>query len=547
MSIHNPERGWKDVHQHGFWAPIVQERDGAWRWFVPVESGHTSFVRHFDLTEKDARILRTSQRRAILLLGAIWSRLQIQELSEEDFRRAAHVILHGKDAGIETFMQALDSQAQGQAALIARSFGLDISERWIPTPPKPGEQDLLIETLGAQGDGRADLSGVKVSVPLTLAGERVRVRINGERGELVELIDPSQDRVPPPCPAYGKCGGCALQHMHNGAYASFKKDLIARALKARGLEAPVAEAWITPRQSRRRAVFSAARLGQDMVLGFHARKSHEVIDVEQCEVVRPALLKNLMFLRYLSKHLAPQKGALSLHVSETDSGLDLVVSGVERAAAQLTRMELASEALRSGFARVTIEGTETLTATRPVLKAGTAQLLPVPGGFLQASAEAEAHMAALVLAHLKSSQRVIDLFAGIGTFTLRLAAHAKVHGVEGGKAACDALTEASRLPGLKPVTTEARDLFRSPVSAQELGAYDGAVLDPPRAGAEAQAAQLAQSRIARLAYVSCDEATLARDLRTLVNGGYRIEVIHPVDQFLWSAHIESVALLSRPG
>lgn len=202
--------------------------------------------------------------------------------------------------------------------------------------------------------------------------------------------------------------------------------------------------------------------------------------------------------------------------------------------------------LRSGLARVGIEGGDVLTERRPAISVGAARLLPPAGGFLQASAEAEAEMARLVLAHLDAAGPVADLFSGCGTFALRLAQRQAVHAVDGDRAAIEALGSAARAtPGLKPLTAERRDLFRNPLAPSELARFGGLVLDPPRAGAAAQVAEIARTGVARAAYVSCDPATLARDLRTLVDGGYRIIRIHPVDQFLWSAHVEAVALLEK--
>lgn len=413
-------------------------------------------------------------------------------------------------------------------------------------PSASGERSLTIETVGAQGDGRAQENGVWVNVPFTLAGETVRVDGAGERLTLLEVLTPSPDRAAPVCRHFGACGGCTLQHMAPPAYADFKRQQIIRALSARGLNADVADTWTTPPGSRRRAAFTAKRDGKQVAIGFHARKSHDLVAISECPVARPAIAAALPALKEIAGHLLSGRDAIGLMVTDTDSGLDLHVTGLAKDVKALARAEASSAALRAGFARVSVEGADVLTERQPSLPAGAARLFPPPGGFLQASAEAEAEMEQIVREHLKFAASVADLFSGCGTFALRLAAESSVLAAEGNAAAIEALKASVRAAhGLKPVTAEVRDLFRNPYGARELTRFDGIVLDPPRAGASAQVAEIAKSRVPRIAYVSCDPATLARDLRTLVDGGYRIVRIHPVDQFLWSAHVEAVALLER--
>ncbi len=413
-------------------------------------------------------------------------------------------------------------------------------------PPASGPRSLTIESVGAQGDGRAQENGAWVNVPFTLAGETVRVEGAGERLRLLEVLTPSPERAKPACKHFGACGGCTLQHMAPARYADFKREQILRALSARGLDADVAETWITPPGSRRRAAFTAKRVGKQVLIGFHARKSHDLVAISECPVARPAIVAALPRLKEIAGYLLTGKDGIGLLVTETASGLDLHITGVPKDAKALARAEAASAALRAGFARISIDGADVLTERRPSLHAGAAQLFPPPGGFLQASAEAEAEMERIVREHLKFAASVADLFSGCGTFALRLAAESSVLAAEGNAEAIEALKASVRAAhGLKPVTAEVRDLFRNPYGARELARFDGLVLDPPRAGASAQVAEIAKSNVPKVAYVSCDPATLARDLRALVDGGYRIVRIHPIDQFLWSAHVEAVALLER--
>lgn len=416
----------------------------------------------------------------------------------------------------------------------------------LPDPPASGVRSLTIESVGAQGDGRARENGEWVSVPFTLADETVRVEGEGARLKLIDILEASPDRAAPACTHFGTCGGCTLQHMAAAPYAAHKRDLTIRALRARGLETEVAETWTTPPGSRRRAAFTAKRAGKQVMIGFHARKSHELVAIRECPVTRPAIVSALPRLKEIAGYLLNSKDGIGLLVTETASGLDLHITGLAKDLKALARAEAASAALRAGFARVSIEGADVLTERRPSLPAGAASLLPPPGGFLQASAEAEAEMERIVREHLKFASSVADLFSGCGTFALRLAAESSVLAAEGNAAAIEALKESVRAAhGLKPVRAEVRDLFRNPYGAAELSRLDGIVLDPPRAGASAQVAEIAKSSVRKVAYVSCDPATLARDLRTLVDGGYRIIRIHPIDQFLWSAHVEAVALLEK--
>lgn len=413
--------------------------------------------------------------------------------------------------------------------------------------PAVPARTLTIDHVGAQGDGRAREQERWVSVPFTLPGESVEVSGEGDRLKLERILTPSLERIAPACRHFTRCGGCTLQHMAPASYAAFKRDMIIRSLKARGLAAEVAGSWVTPPASRRRAAFAARKSGKAITIGFHGRRSHDLIALEECPVLRPAIVTVLPKLKDILAFLFTGKEELSLLVTDTATGLDLHITGIAKDVKPLARAEATSAALRAGFARVSLEGADVLTERAPRLPVGAGSLLPPPGGFLQASAEAEAEMARLVLAHMKGAKRSADLFSGCGTFALRLAEHMPVYAAESGRAAIEALRAAANAaPGLHPVTAEVRDLFRNPVSAPELARFDALVLDPARAGAAAQSAEIAKSSVPRVAYVSCDPATLARDLRTLADGGYRILRVHPIDQFLWSAHVEAVALLEKP-
>mgnify|MGYP001274336129 CR=1 FL=1 len=423
------------------------------------------------------------------------------------------------------------------------------------------ERLLTIDRLGHQGDGVATADGAEVFVPFALPGERVRARIEGGRGEVVEIVEASPDRVAPPCPHYTDCGGCTLQHLAAAPYAAFKRRLVEDAFAARGLEPEVGEAIVVPPGSRRRVVLAARRAGGRLLFGFHGRKSHRIVPITACPVAEPAIVAALPALARLAGIAAPKKGDLAVTVVATAAGLDVALGGLSAKDVDRDRLALVETAMAAGFARLAAAGEVVVERTPPMLAFGRAAVVPPPGGFLQAAAAGEAALAGLVTAaiggagsgdpgHKGSASRtatsVADLFAGAGTFTFRLAETARVHAVEGERSALAALDRAARHSGgLKTLTTERRDLFRDPLSPAELARFDAVVFDPPRAGAAAQAGALAASTVPVVVAVSCNPATLARDCRLLVDGGYRLGAVTPVDQFLWSAHVEAVAVLRR--
>lgn len=401
-----------------------------------------------------------------------------------------------------------------------------------------------IATLGHQGDGVTG-TDPSIYVPLSLPGETVEIEAAGGRGRLTAIRTASPDRVAPPCPHFGSCGGCAVQHLAEPSYHAWKRELVAGALSARGLSPEIAPVVPAHPGTRRRATFSATVRGRTTRLGYHGRMSHDVVDIESCLVLTPGLQALLAPLRDLARLFAPPSGSLRMTVTETETGFDVALEdGREPGPRQIT--ELAARMERARIARVSLAGETVMTLAEPMVAIGSARVALPPAGFLQATAEAEAALSAHVQAALSGARRAIDLFSGLGTFALRLAEAAKVHMVESDRALLDAgLSAARRTPGLKAVSGEARDLFAFPVSAKELSRFDAIVFDPPRAGAAAEAAEIAVSAVKTVVAVSCNPATLARDLRILVDGGYRIDAVTPVDQFLYSPHIEVVAVLKK--
>ena len=404
---------------------------------------------------------------------------------------------------------------------------------------------ITIETLGQKGDGIAHEGGAAIFVPFTLPGETVNVSRDGARTRLLSVETPSPERVPAPCPHFGVCGGCELQHMSEDAYRSFKRGTVTEAFRRAGLDAEVADLVPCAPASRRRAVFSALRIDNRVLFGFHEALSHRIVSIHTCLVVVPEIATRLAFLEKLAVALIDRKRELRMVVTHTAAGLDIAVSDAAKVDARL-RQRVLELALAPGIARLSVDGETIVEPQAPRLDVdGLGVSLP-PGAFLQAVAQAERAMAEVALAHLAKAKRVADLFCGIGTFTLRLARRQAVHGVEFDTPALAALDAAHRgVPGLKPITTERRDLYRRPLTTKDLSRFDGVLFDPPRAGAEAQCRELARSTVKRVAAVSCNPTTLARDAAILVEGGYKLLSVTPIDQFLWSHHVEAVALFER--
>ncbi|AGK57409.1 (uracil-5)-methyltransferase [Hyphomicrobium denitrificans 1NES1] len=406
------------------------------------------------------------------------------------------------------------------------------------------ERELLITRVGAQGDGFAESEGAPVFVPFALAGERVIADVDGERGRLLRVLQPSAERIAPICRHFGTCGGCAVQHMSSDAYRAWKRGLVASAFAARGLDVDVDE-LVEPGGKRRRAVFSIERDDRGVVIGFHEAQSHVLVAIDECPVLEPKIVAALPALNALVAPLISKRGA-RLTVTLTNSGLDVLLDGIERRLTPDIRSRLASGASTLQLARLAVGNDVVVETLPPFLSFATADVVLPPGCFVQAVAEAEIEMARRILTAVGKVKTVADLFCGIGAFTLPLAARAKVLAFDGNQLAIEALRAAAKkATGLKPITARVRDLFREPLSPLELNEHDAVVFDPPRAGAEAQAQRLARSKVKTVVAVSCNPATLARDARQLVDGGYKIEFVTPVDQFVYSAHVEVVAVFRR--
>lgn len=378
------------------------------------------------------------------------------------------------------------------------------------------------------------VEGKPVFVPYALPGEKVLAEVEVDRATVVEWREQSAQRVQPFCKHYGACGGCSMQHLERSAYLGWKHDLVVQALRREGLNAEVGDIVLAHGKGRRRATLHGRAAGA----GFNAARSHKVHPLDTCPILVPALASAPAIVNAIYRAV----GDCDVTLTETTSGLDCAVKAQKHARAE----RLAGVAETDGLARIALNGEIVLMRHAPELMIGPSRVVPPPGGFLQPTVEGEEILASLVCAAAGKARHVADLFCGIGPFALRLAGAARVHAFDNDEEAISCLKTAIRqTQGIKPVTAEVRDLFREPLTAAELNAYDAVVVDPPRAGAESQVKALARSKVPLVISVSCDPATFARDARILVAAGFTCRNITPVDQFAWSAHVESVAIFRR--
>lgn len=407
---------------------------------------------------------------------------------------------------------------------------------------------LRIDRLGARGDGVAQGPDGPVFVARALPGELVTVERSGDRAAPLDIIERSPHRVAAYCPEVGRCGGCQIQELSQAAALDWKRSLLVEAFAREGIDArslvrPTIDAHGA---GRRRATFHA-RIGPHgkLAVGFAEARSHAIVAIAGCPLLSASMAGALPAARAVAGALASRRKPLDIVVTATASGLDVDCRG-SGPVPEALRLRLVALAERLDLARLSIHGDVVVARRKPVLRIGQARVAPPPGAFLQATEAGEEALAALALAAIPKAKRVADLFCGLGAFALRIAERAEVFAADSAREAVAALDAAARAtPGLRRVTTEARDLFRRPLTPKELERFDAVVFDPPRAGAEAQARALAASNVRTIVAISCNPATLARDAKILVAGGYRLVEATPVDQFRHSAHVEAVARFER--
>jgi 23S rRNA (uracil1939-C5)-methyltransferase len=447
-------------------------------------------------------------------------------------------------------------------------------------------EELHIERLGQRGEGIARAANGPVYVPYALAGDIVLAEVAGERGHLVEILTASPDRIAPFCPHYGLCGGCAVQALAPAAYDEWKRGLLVEGLRRAGLSpldhddfgsnrskiinlidsqyserdlrekptptfshpALVAPLIDAQGEGRRRATFHARFPAHGPAkVGFMQARAHEVIDLDACPILAPALQTAPALAHHLAAALGSARKPLDLAITATLTGLDIDLRGHGTCDPQETQA-LIRLAEREDLARLSNHGARIIERRAPLLRIGRAEVTPPSGTFLQATQAGEEALAQSVCGALADARHIADLFAGLGTFSLRLAEKARVHAVDSENAALTALARAARAtPGLLEVSTETRDLFLRPLDAAELRAFDAVVFDPPRAGAQAQASALAAAAVPLVVAVSCNVQSFCRDAALLTAGGYKLESVIPIDQFRYSPHLEIVGIFRRPG
>ena len=397
------------------------------------------------------------------------------------------------------------------------------------------DTDLILR-VAARGDG------------VTADGRHIPFAAPGDRLEAGGGLIPGPHRVDPPCQHFPLCGGCQLQHLDEPTLSDFVRDRILHALSTQKIEpGEVMPTHISPPVTRRRAAVRSAWVGKQFQLGFSTEKSHRIIDLQQCDVMLPELVALLAPLRAFLNPLIERRRDVQIKLARVDQGIDVLIENwiandlsQHEALSQFAQEHgLARLSLDEGYGPVPFWEPEPVTVTLSGIAVGYK-----PYGFLQATVDGEAALIDAVQSVIGDAPLVADLFSGIGTFALSIANGRKVYAAEADREAILALQAAANRTGLN-IFTEHRDLFRRELSSEELNRFSAVILDPPRAGAKVQVAQLAGSKVPVIAFVSCNPASFARDAKTLISGGYRLQRIWPVGQFRWSTHVELVGEFIR--
>ncbi|WP_332065903.1 class I SAM-dependent RNA methyltransferase [Bartonella sp. CB189] len=404
---------------------------------------------------------------------------------------------------------------------------------------------VIIDHIGINGYGISTVSQSFVYVPFTLPEEVATITLHGKYGKLIALEKSSPERISAVCQHFESCGGCLLQHWHADSYRSWKRQLVVDALKNCGIDILVSPLIECGYHSRRRITLTVDITKKGHVIGFNRYLSHDVIALKECPVTRLEIISRLNDIRVLCSFISNNAKRFRVTITSVENGLDVAFNGCT-VQDEYIRQKMIDTALQCKITRLSIGGEVLVEQEKPLIYFGDVCVEFPTGGFLQATSEAENIMGNIILTHLKGAKNAVDLFSGVGTFVLRMAKQVNVHAVENNTTALENLSRAARFStGLKTVTWEKRDLFRCPLSAKELEFFDIVVFDPPRAGAKEQMGELAKAKIPRVIAISCNPVTFSRDLSILIAGGYILEKVIPIDQFLWSPHVEIIAILSK--
>ncbi|MEM7241662.1 MAG: class I SAM-dependent RNA methyltransferase [Pseudomonadota bacterium] len=404
---------------------------------------------------------------------------------------------------------------------------------------------FTINRLGARGEGIVQNGAEEIYVPFALPGEVIAGGVSADRIEKPKIVTPSELRVSPKCKHFKTCGGCRLQHYNPDALAAWKGALISDALEKFNLKTEIKPTHTSPPNSRRRATLSGRRSKSGTVIGFHGAASDQIIDIQECPILDPRILDGWPVYDMLVIKGASRKGSIKLAVTVSDTGLDISVSDAKPLSAQENQY-ISMFCVDKQVARLVWNGEMAFQSTPPTITLDGIQLRLVAHGFLQATEFGQNALIDTVRGIVRDKRTTVDLFSGMGTFSLPLAKTRAFHAVEHGRDMLSALqATANQASDLYPITTEHRDLFRRPLMPDELNKFDSLVIDPPRAGALAQCHEIAKSKIDTIAFVSCNPATFARDARVLVDAGFSLNWVLPIDQFLWSPHVELAAEFTR--
>ncbi|MDB4016611.1 class I SAM-dependent RNA methyltransferase [Amylibacter sp.] len=405
--------------------------------------------------------------------------------------------------------------------------------------------EYIVDRLGQLGDGIIDSPNGEIFVPFTLPGEHIEGNVKNGRINSPRIIKPVSDRIKPACKHFKSCGGCSLQHASDTVISDWKIRKTQDALSQVNLHPEFRPIINSKAGSRRRATFAAKRTKKGALVGFHGRASDVIIEISECPISDPILLSGMPAFSQLAILGSSRKAILRISATVSENGLDVKIdNGKKLSATEISKFAQICNQFK--ILRLMWNDDVIAQSNPPTQKMGLANVIPPSGAFLQATKSGEAALIKTVLEIIGPSKRVVDLFAGCGTFALPISSKATVHALEGDVNMIAALDSGWRAAGgLHDIKSETRDLFRRPLMPDEFKKIDAIVIDPPRAGAVSQVVEIAKANVGRIAFVSCNPATFARDASILCNNGYNLDWVQVIDQFLWNPHIELVAQFTK--